>query len=74
MQRLEEESAKVAELEKTANKAMERCQKYKEQSDSLQETIAEHIKAQEELQAKLKAEVKANAGRNQDQSLLSDEF
>ena len=53
----------LSEKEKMCQKMESKAIKYKELSETLQQTISEHLKAEEELQNKLKSESKANAGK-----------
>ena len=62
MQTCAKKDEQISELDTDRAKIVAKALKYKEQNESLQQTIAEHIQTQEELQAKLRAETKANAG------------
>lgn len=57
-------SEAISNLESDLKTSTTKLVKYKEQNETLQATIKEHIDVQEELQAKLKTEAKTVSGEN----------
>lgn len=62
-QAIQAKDIEIQELEIDRTKITAKALKYKEQNETLQSAIKEHVQAGEELQHKLKIETKMNAGK-----------